>query len=310
MAEHQTMKTTMRSRVRDYLARRRALGFRLRSEGYLLLSFARYADRHSSQGRLTSKLAIAWARLPKKAERHCWARRLEAVRRLSRYLMVEDSRTEMPPPHLFGPAEQPYRPFIYSARQIRQLLTAARRLSGQLRPWTYQTLIGLLACTGLRISEALALKISEVDLQRGRLLVRDSKFHQTRWVPLHSTALPPLQAYSRQRQRRFPLADHFFASERGTTLGYSSVHAVFSRLRRVIVHESHSPRIHDLRHTHACRVLQRWQASRQGASGRILILSRYLGHRHVRDTYWYLHALPELMAGASKRFEHNDDENP
>jgi len=183
------MKTTMRSRVRAYLAERRALGFRLRSEGYLLLSFARYADGHASRGRLTNKLAIAWASLPKPADRHCWARRLEAVRRLARYLIVADPKTEIPPRHLFGPAEQPYRPFIYSPQQIRQLLTAAHHLSGQLRPWTYQTLIGLLACTGLRISEALSLKIPEFDLQQGLLLVREGKFHQTRWVPLHPTAL-------------------------------------------------------------------------------------------------------------------------
>ena len=303
------MKTTMRSRVRAYLAERRALGFRLRSEGYLLLSFARYADGHASRGRLTNKLAIAWASLPKPADRHCWARRLEAVRRLARYLIVADPKTEIPPRHLFGPAEQPYRPFIYSAQQIRQLLTAAHHLPGQLRPWTYQTLIGLLACTGLRISEALGLKIPEVDLQQGLLLVRDSKFHQTRWVPLHPTALAPLKTYSRQRQRRFPFAECFFASERGTPLAYSAVHAVFSQLRRAIAHEGHAPRIHDLRHTHACRVLQHWQASRQGASGRVLILSRYLGHHHVRDTYWYLHALPELMAEAEKRFERYDYEN-
>jgi len=303
------MKTTMRSRVRAYLAERRTLGFRLRSEGYLLLNFARYADGHASRGRLTNKLAIAWASLPKDADRHCWARRLEAVRRLARYLIVADPKTELPPRQLFGPAERPYRPFIYSAQQIRQLLTAARHLPGQLRPWTCQTLIGLLACTGLRISEALGLKIPEVDLQKGLLLVRDSKCHQTRWVPLHPTALAPLKAYSRQRQRHFPFGESFFVSERGTSLTYSTVHADFSRLRRTIVHEGHSPRIHDLRHTHACRVLQHWQASRQGAYGRVLILSRYLGHHHVRDTYWYLHALPELMAVAGERSEHYDHEN-
>ena len=97
--------------------------------------------------------------------------------------------------------------------------------------------------------------------------------------------------------------------KRYTSLTYSTVHATFSRLRRTIVHEGHSPRIHDLRHTHACRVLQHWQASRQGAYGRVLILSRYLGHHHVRDTYWYLHALPELMAVAGERSEHYDHEN-
>lgn len=304
------MKTTMRSRVRAYLVERRALGFRLRSEGYLLLSFARYADARACRGRLTNKLAVVWASLPKDVDRHCWARRLEAVQRLARHLKVVDPKTELPPRHLFGPAERPYPPFIYSSQQIRQLLTAARHLPGQLRPRTYQTLIGLLACTGLRVSEALDLKIPDVDLQEGLLLVRDSKFHQTRWVPLHPTALAPLQAYSRQRQRRFPFAERFFVSERGTVLAYSTAHAVFSRLRRVISYEGHAPRIHDLRHTHACRVLQHWQASHQGAYGRVLILSRYLGHRHVRDTYWYLHAVPELMAGAAKRSENYGYESP
>lgn len=304
------MKTTMRSRVRAYLAQRRALGFRLRSEGYLLLSFARYADRHASGGRLTHPLAMAWASLPKNADRHRWARRWEAVRRLAKFLIVTDPRTQMPPRHLFGPAKQPYRPFIYSAQQIRQLLKVAGRLPGRLRPWTYQTLLGLLACTGLRISEALGLKIAEVDLQKGLLLIRDSKFQQTRWVPLHRTALAPLQAYSRRRQRHFPLAERFFTSERGSALAYSTVHAVFSQLRRTLVHPGRPPRIHDLRHAHACRVLQRWQASRSGATGRVLILSRYLGHRHLRDTYWYLHVLPELLAMAGKRFEPATHEKP
>jgi len=107
-----------------------------------------------------------------------------------------------------------------------------------------------------------------------------------------------------------PSAERFFLSERGTALAYSTVHAVFSRLRRTLAHHGHPPRLHDLRHTHACRVLQRWQASRRGAEGRLLILSRYLGHHHLRDTYWYLHALPELLAVAGKRFERATNEKP
>ena len=301
---------SMVQRVRGYLTQRRALGFGLRSEGYLLLNFARYAGRHGGCGPLTNKLAITWARLPKGTNRHRWARRLEAVRRLAKYLGATDPRTELPPRHLFGPSKEPYQPFLYSAKQIAQLLTAAGQLPGKLRPSTYQTLIGLLTCTGLRVSEALHLKVPEVDLQQGLLLVREGKFRQTRWVPLHLTALRPLRLYNQQRQQRFPLAECFFASESGTALRYSTVHAIFSRLRRTIACEGRPPRIHDLRHTHACRVLQRWQASRQGADGRALILSRYLGHRHVRDTYWYLHAVPELMAGAGERFEPDDHEKP
>jgi len=300
---------SMLRRVRDYLAQRRALGFRLRSEGYLLLNFARYADRFGAYRPLTTKLAVAWARRPGGTDRHPWARRLEAVRRLAKFLAVTDPATELAPRHLFGPAKQPYPPFLYSAKQIAQLLAAARQLQGKLRPLTYQTLIGLLACTGLRVSEALQLKVAEVDLQRGLLLVREGKLGRTRWGPLHPTALKPLRCYHHQRQKYFPLAERFFTSETGEILRYSTVNAVFARLRRVIVCEGRLPRIHDFRHTHACRVLQRWQASRQGVEGRALILSRYLGHRHVRDTYWYLHAVPELMADAGERFAPDDHED-
>ena len=230
------------------------------------------------------------------------------MRRLAKFLEVTDPATELPPRHLFGPSKQPYQPFLYSAKHVAQLLAAARRLSGKLRHRTYETLLGLLACTGLRISEALQLAVADVDLQQGLLLVREGKFGQTRWVPFHPTARPPLRRYNRQRQKYSPLAEHFFTSESGTAQLCSTVNAVFSRLRRTIVCDGRPPRIHDLRHTHACRVLQRWQASRQGAEGRALILSRYLGHRHVRDTYGYLHGLPELMAGAGKRFEPDDHE--
>lgn len=302
--------SSMVHRVRKYLAQRHALGFRLRSEGYLLLSFARYADRRGKPGHLTNKLAITWARLPKEDKRSRWARRLDAVRRLAKYLALTDRKTEVPPRHLFGPSKEPYPPFIYSAEQISKLLVAAGRLPGKLRPHTYQTLLALLACTGLRVSEALRLKVAEVDLQQGLLQVREGKFGQSRWVPLHPSALRPLQAYQRQRQRYFPLADHFFTSESGARLAYSTVHLVFSRLRQKIDHAGRLPRIHDLRHTHACRVLQRWQASRRGAGNRALILSRYLGHLHLRDTYWYLHALPELMAGARDHFGTPAHEKP
>ncbi len=294
---------TMVSRVRAYLAHRRALGFRLRSEGYLLLSFGQYADRVKPRGLFTRKLAIIWASLPKDAGRHSWARRLEAVRRLAKHLAVEEPSTEIPPRHLFGPAQRKFRPFIYTLGQIDRIIRAAGQLPGELQPRTCQTLIGLLACTGLRVSEALHLKVADVDLQRGLLLVRAGKFQQTRWVPLHPTALKPLRAYARRRQQLFPLAEYFFTSDRGTAPAYSTVHFTFSKLRKVIAYKGRPPRIHDLRHHHACRVLQRWQLSRQGAQNRVLILSRYLGHRHIRHTYWYFHALPELMANAGKRFE-------
>lgn len=303
------MRTTMMARVRAYLVQRRALGFRLQSEGNLLLDFARYADRRRHRGPLTKKLVITWASLPIGVDRLYWARRLEVVRTFARHLAITEPKTEIPPRFVFGPAHREPRPFIYTAGQIALILETAGQLPGKLQPLTFQTLFGLLACTGLRISEALRLKVTDMDFSQGVLVVRESKFGRTRWVPLHPTAKSALQVYARKREQYFPLAEHFFTSDRGRPVGYQAARKVFAQLRKHLAVAGRQPRIHDLRHAFACRVLQRWQTRRAGAQSRILILSRYLGHSRISDTYWYLHALPELMAEAGKRFEHFPNEN-
>jgi integrase len=177
-------------------------------------------------------------------------------------------------------------------------------LSGQLRPATYRTLLGLLACTGLRISEALALPTQDVDLVQGVLTVRFSKFGHSRQVPLHPSALTPLRRYAQRRARLFPQAQTFFVSDRGEELQYGAVNRVFAGLSRDMVPANgrRHVRLHDLRHTFACRVLLRWQGSRRGVAGRVVVLSRYLGHVQVRDTYWYLSAVPELLQQAAACF--------
>ena len=304
------MKATMLSRVRSYLRHRRALGFRLLVEGRLLENFARFAERSGHRGPLTKQLAIRWAALPKGSDRLYRARRLEVVRVLARHLIISEPRTEIPPRYLFGPAHRRPDPYVYSPQEIQKLMARVRRLQGPFRGQTYWTLIGLLACTGLRISEALHLKPDDVDLTEGVLTVRESKYRKTRLVPLHATAIGPLQDYARRRQWLAPLATTFFASERGTPLAYRTVGGTFSRLRQGIgVGGRRSPRLHDLRHAFTCRVLLRWQKSSKGAGGRVAVLSRYLGHARVTDTYWYLTALPELMAQAAKAFARYQDEN-
>ena len=162
----------------------------------------------------------------------------------------------------------------------------------------------MLACTGLRISEALALTVQDVDLIQGVLSVRGSKFGHSRLVPLHPSALSPLRHYARQRARCFPQTQAFFVSERGSRLCYGSVNRVLVGLSHDIkpTNGRRHVRLHDLRHTVACRVLLRWQRSRRGAGGRVVILSRYLGHIHLRDTYWYLTAVPDLLKQALRRF--------
>lgn len=158
-----------------------------------------------------------------------------------------------------------------------------------------------MACTGLRISEALGLRVADVDLPRGLLRVRESKYHKVRWIPLHSTTVGRRHAYLRQRRRLFPQAQHFFVLEGGSRLARATVERVFRKLRRGLA-ERGSPRLHDLRHTFACRVLLRWQAQRRGAANRLAVLACYLGHNRIADTYWYLQAFPALLTQAGRSF--------
>lgn len=299
------MKRSMLARVRTYLEQRRALGYKLRIEGQMLLSFARYADRAGHRGPLTRKLALHWAALPKQATRPYRARRLEVVRVFARHQTAVEPATELPPRYVFGPAHGRRAPHLYSPAQILQLLRRAARLPGRLRPFTYNTLLGLLACTGLRISEALALEVADVDLAQGHILIRESKYHHSRWVPLHPTALVRLRRYDRRRRAIFPKAQHFFVSDRGQRFAYTTVRIVFRELARELKSAGARPlvRLHDLRHTFACRVLLRWQRSQRGAASRVAILSRYLGHSRVSDTYWYLTAVPEMLREAARHCE-------
>jgi integrase len=295
------MKRTMLAKVRAYLAERRALGFPLKWAGSQLLNFAHYADRLGHRGPLTNALALGWACLPPSANRPYRARRLETVRTLAQYLLRSEPQTQVPPRHLFGPAYRRPSPHLYSPAQEQQLLQRAGQLRGRLRPHTWQTLIGLLACTGLRISEAMHLQPGDIDWAQAVLTIRESKYGQTRWVPLHPSALAPLRAYDRRRYKLFPRAQYFFVSEQGQRLAHSTVGRTFHQLRAGIPFQRRPPHLHDFRHTMASRVLQRWLVSRQGAVNRILVLSRYLGHRHIEDTYWYLTALPQLLAEAGQR---------
>jgi integrase len=296
------VKATMRSRVDAYLKQRRTLGYRLRIEGQMLLNFARYTDRSGHCGPLTRELALRWAALPKTASRLYQARRLEVVRVFAQHQVAVESATAIPPRHVFGPAHRRQTPHIYNATQIHQLLSRSSRLPGQLRAFTYKTLLGLLACSGLRISEALALGVGEVDLSQGNILVRESKYHHSRWVPLHPTALASLQRYDRRRRIMFPNAQHFFVSDRGRRFAYTTVRMVFRDLTRGLKSNGARPlvRLHDLRHTFACRVLLHWQHGSRGAAGRMTILSRYLGHSRVSDTYWYLTATADLLNEAAR----------
>jgi len=254
-------------------------------------------------------VAIDWACLPKSAGRFSWARRLELVRTFARHLSLTEPRTQIPPRHLFGPAHRRLGPHLYSPAQLQRLLRAARRLKGELRPYTWQTLIGLLACTGLRISEARRLKLTDVDWDQRLLIIRESKYGRTRLVPLHPTAMAALRSYDRRRHRLLPLAQYFFVSTAGRQLRSSTVGVTFRQLREGIPFKQRPPRLHDLRHTMASEVLRRWMNQRRSDLDHVLLLSRFLGHTHTRYTYWYLTALPQLLKVAAERFVPNVHQN-
>lgn len=229
-----TRHPTMTQLAREYLAYRRKLGYQLRSEGQQLLGFARWVDRIGHRGPLTIELALQWARLPEHATPLYWARRLEIVRCFARHRAIHDPATQVPPPRLLGPAHCRRAPYIYSFSQIGRLLFNAGAFAPtrSLRPRSYQTLLGLLACTGLRISEALRLRRDDVDLEQGLLRIGPSKFCPGRTLPLHSTATLAMRRYARFRDRYCPLASSatFFLSERGTAMAYSTVRITFRRM--------------------------------------------------------------------------------
>jgi integrase len=306
-----TVSKTMVEKVEEYLSLRRKLGYQLRIEGQQLLRFAKYVDELGYRGPITTDLALNWARLPKEAAPLCWARRLEVVRCFAKHRAIYEPETEIPPHGILGPAHRRPHPYIYSDKEISALLQAAMGLSpmGGLRPRTYATLFGLLACTGLRISEALRLRCKDVDLQEGVIRIVESKFQKTRLVPLHPSAVTKLGEYARFRDSCLPVnhAEPFFANERGSALPLSTVHSTFSSLRCLLGWRNptarHLPRIHDLRHTFVCRRLLKWYEEGTDINHAILDLSTYLGHAKVTDTYWYITGIPELLSQIALRFE-------
>ena len=300
----------LRKAVHNYLAMRRALGFKLRDAGVGLSDFVVFLQRQRASS-ITIELALQWATQPSHHQPADWAKRLTWVRGFARHWSATDPRTEIPPwgllPHRPGRA----RPYLYTADEIERLLKAAKSLPSRqgLRGLTYRCLFGLLAVTGLRISEALALARQDVDLQQAVLTIRHSKFGKSRLVPLHCSTQRVLWQYAERRDLMLgsDATARFLVSDRGRPLESSTVRRTFYQLSRQTGLRSpadhHGPRLHDFRHRFAVQTLIEWYRSGQDVERRLPILSTYLGHAHVSDTYWYLSACPELMGLAKLRME-------
>jgi integrase len=309
---------SVQSRIDLFLAERHRLGFSSRQDARTLRSFARHVQSVNHRGPLTVEVMTDWARRDShgSSDPHTWARRLKGLRTFMRWLQQFEPRTEVPDDATFGRLPARQAPHIYSEQEVADLLAAARRLGPTpgLRGAVYETLFGLIASTGLRVGEALSLRNMDVDLKIGLLSIHQTKFGKSRQVPMHPSTLDALRRYRWMRDLACePAADDtaFFictrGRRRGLPLGASQVHNVFVQLRLQLGWRNrgahHAPRIHDLRHTFVVRRIVQWQAQGVDIDQAMLSLSTYVGHAMVTNTYWYLSAVPELMALAAGRFE-------
>ena len=290
--------------VESYLEVRRAMGFALHSEGSLLQSFAKYSDG-AGQSHICAETAIQWAGMARSITTR--ARRLGQVIRLAQYLRAEDQRHQVPPA-VFGCEKGPRPvPYIFSADNVKRLVQAASEL-GRRNPFrgqTHSTFFALLACTALRLSEAIRLRFEDVTADG--LIIRCSKFRKSRLVPLHSTAQVGLEQYLQKRRPFAPFDDHVFVSLRRRPLLVGDAETAFRTAAQKIglkrVSGLPRPTIHSLRHTFAVRSLENCPDGRDRITKHMLALSTYLGHSKVADTYWYLEATPELMSGIAHSCE-------
>lgn len=299
---------SLRSALEQYLNMRQGLGYKYQHQARRLADFVSFMERHET-ATITTKLAVAWATLP--PDRHAsWVLRLTDVRGFARHVVNFNPQTEVPPAGILPPLKRA-RPYVYSDTEVNALLTAALALPPEkgLRRWTYHYLFGLIAVTGIRLSEATGLLRSDVDLDLGALTIRQSKFGKSRLVPLHPTTCAALRSYAERRDDHLGphCGPHFFVAERGGRLLYQYVYRVFWRLSREIglrqTGKHTGPRIHDFRHRFAIRTLLGWYREGLEVEQRLPLLSTFLGHTCVRDTYWYLSACPQLMEEAARRLD-------
>ncbi len=289
--------------VESYLAVRRACGFKLKSEGNLLRSFAVFSDARGKH-HVCSDVAIKWAGLGRSV--HQRARRLGEVIRFARHIRAEDPSHELPPP-AFGCEKRPRPiPYIFSREDIQHLVQAASEAGCRsLRRRTYSTLFALLACTGLRVSEAIRLRFE--DITPDGLVIRCSKFRKSRLVPLHETAQAGIERYLEHRRPYAPFDDHVFVSLRRKPLRIEDVETAFqTAVDKIGLQRGPGlPRAtpHSLRHTFAVRALQTCPDGRDHITKHMLALSTYLGHGKVSHTYWYLEAVPDLMRSIADHCE-------
>jgi integrase/recombinase XerD len=311
----------LREAAERYLRLRRDLGCQLREAGRLLHDFLAFAEREGA-AQVTTDLAVRWAQQPAGVQPVTWALRLRVVRRFALWLSATDRHTEVPPAGLLPGRYVRRRPYIYSGAEIADLVRAAGQLASAagLKGRTYATIFGLLAVTGMRVSEVLALDREDVDLGEGVLRIRRTKFGKSRLVVVHDSTRQALAEYARERDRvvHRPAAAPFFLSEGGDRVTGWAARYNFAKVSREIGlrapaggrRHGRGPRLHDMRHRFAVCTLLRWYRSGVDVEREIPKLATYLGHVHVNETYWYIEAVPELLGLAARRLEGPEEVEP
>jgi integrase len=301
--------SALAERAQEYLRLRRTLGHNLSEAVRLLPRFVAYLDDIGATT-VTVEAALAWARQPNPSPGSCApARRMTVARGFARHMAGIDPHTQVPPLGLVTYRQRWRPPFIYSAAHVEALMAeAARAFPTPLRAATYQTLIGVLAATGMRVGEALRLQRADVDWAEAAITVHASKFGKSRELPLAASTMEALDSYAEQRNRAQPRprSSTFFVSTTGTAVIYPLFGAAFRQLVQTTGVGAGSltrPRIHDLRHSFAVHTLISWYQAGDDVSAKLPRLSTYLGHRGPVSTYWYLSAVPELLALAAGRLE-------
>jgi integrase len=307
--------TDLRSELHRYLNIRQGFGYNYTRQAQWLSDFVSFMEK-SKTTTITTKLAVAWATLPSV---HCtnWPLRLTCVRVFARHLASIDPQTEVPPHHLLPPPKRS-KPYIYTDAEISALLEAALTLprANGLQRWTYYYLFGTIAVTGMRLSEIIGLQRSDVNLDDGVITIRRGKFGKSRLLPLHRTTTKALLSYAERRDAHLGprCAPYFFVAERGGRLLPQHVRRAFWRLSRQTglrkLGDHTGPRIHDLRHAFAVQTVLRWYRQNINVQQQLPVLSTFLGHTAVRDTYWYLSACPELMDQAVLRLNRRWEAKP
>lgn len=308
----------LRDAITDYLDLRRSLGFKLETDERLLLHFATFMERRHAV-HITTKLAAKWAQQPASTKTNYHAGRLQVVRSFARYRILADPRSEIPPTDLLPRQRSGFQPHLFTEDEIKCILAASLRPLGgatQFYCICHYTIYGLLSVTGMRVSEAVNLDVEDVDVHLGVVTIRNSKFGKSRLIPVHETTLAALKVYLEQREVYLAgrIVTPFFISVPCRRIIPVVLDRAFRRLTRRLgmrdASGSTGPRLHDLRHTMAVEVLRRCYRDDANPERRLPALSTYLGHTHLKYTYWYLRQHPELMTEAMERLQHRWESLP